>query len=457
MFHISPQLEQGQKLLQTQKLSLSAEMRQSLLVLGLSVGELKEYIDEQLNENPMLEMEPAEETRDTAERLWEERELSEGFSPSSHPKDQSLYDLSAFTAQEEQETLQNALREQLLGRKLDDALFELCAFLIECLDHRGYLDFELDSLAEETRISLSELTEALDLLQNLTPAGVGARNLEECLTLQLIRSECLNPRTQKLVTDGLALLANQDFNGLARLLECDLAEALHWSELVRGLNPRPSQGFADNRQILRIIPDALVIVEGRRLTITLNTLGIPKLELSANYAGLLQEHNDKSVEQYLTERLSSAKALIRSVEGRGKTLYNLLACLAELQPRFFEEGGKHLIRPVTMGDVAKRLNLHLSTVSRTVQNKYIHCAAGTIPLRALFASGVNFAKEGPISAATVQQKIKRLIDAEDKTKPLSDEALRKALLSEGLDMARRTVAKYREELGISNSPRRKRR
>jgi len=434
----------------------------------MSVGELREYIDEQLNENPMLELDQAEpiedeapfadlaapelEPADTVQQLWEERELSEIFTSKS--SDHPSRDLSEFATEEESETLQKTLRDQLIGRKLDPACLDLCLFLIACLDHRGYLDFALTDLAEEIALPLSDLTKALTLLQSLTPPGVGARNLEECLTLQLADRNLLNEYTQKLVTDGLSLLAEHDCNAIARLLACTPKEAAHWSNIVRSLNPNPAQGFADNRQILRIIPDAMIHVEDGQLSITLNTPGIPKLEISTNYESLLREHTDKTVEQYLAERTASAKTLIRSVEGRAKTLYNLLLCLAQTQPRFFQDGKQ--LRPVTMGDIATQLDLHLSTISRAVQGKYITCAAGTIPLRSLFASGVNFTKEGPISATSVQQKIKHHIDTEDKTAPFSDEALRTLLQTEGIAMARRTIAKYREELGIPNSPKRKR-
>ena len=446
-------------------------MYQSLNILGMAAWDLKEYIDGQLMDNPVLEIEsseptdsesffasvsiPYEKEYDPFHQLWEERGLSENVT--SKPAKRDLYEpiIGDLYHPHKRETLAQSLREQLIGIGLDSDLFEICIFLSECLDHRGYLDFELSDIAGETGIQLTKLQEALSLLQSLTPTGVAACNLEECLLLQLAKNGLLNPYTRALVKDGLFLLAGNNVRGISNLLKCSEKDALHWAEVVRGLNPIPSQGYATCEPIIQIIPDAMIIVENGLIQITLNKAGIPRLEISADYQALIKSSENKDTKKYLNERILLAKSLIRSVEGRDKTLYNILLSLSEIQPRFFEDG-KSLV-PVTMGEIAELLDLHISTVSRAVQNKYIICAAGTIPLRSLFTSGIKFKESGLVSNKIICQKIKDMIDEEDVKKPLSDEKLRSMLVCEGIDISRRTVAKYREDLGIFCSSKRRRR
>ena len=296
--------------------------------------------------------------------------------------------------------------------------------------------------------------QALYFLQSLTPTGVGARSLEECLILQLAQSKDFNEYTLRIVSGGLRLLAQNKVSALAEMLHTDLAQTQRACAAVRALNPIPSRGYASSAPVVRIIPDAMVERSDHQLNLRLNNSFVPQVRLSREYDAVLETLDAGETRKYIEENKVKAESLVKSIRERGRTLQRIILCIIELQPRFFREG-QGLV-PMTMNEVAEHLDMNVSTVSRAVQDKYIVCQRGTVSLRSLFTTGYVSEGNRSVSSATIHDTIRGLIAAEDTACPLSDAALSDAMKNLGFSVSRRTIAKYREEMAIPNSQLRKR-
>lgn len=460
---------------QAQKQVLSQGLRRSLEVLQLPQTELEGYLQEAVLSNPLLEMElpqdlhlpdpEGEPARALAEREADTWEASDSESA-------AVWDLPADSAWEgsagedftdrladphaQGEKLTDALAEQLLHMpRLTDGMRRLCQYLIECLNENGFLEFDLADLAREQGVPLFDMEQALYILQDLQPAGVGARSLTECLVLQLARTEYFNPHTLRLVQpDGLELLAKGDMSAIARLLECSQADARQAAAAVRALNPRPAQGYGTGSELACQIPEAVFRLEDGQVHIELNGRLARRLTLDEQNCALLQTAGSEQDRQYLREKKNEAQQLIRAVQERENTMVRLLRTLADCQQGYFVR--HEPLQPMTLTQLAEQLGLSLSTVSRAVQGKTIQFEGRSIPLRRFFTSAITAADGASVSSENVRRHIVRFIQAEDPRKPLSDEALRAALEAVQLPVSRRTVAKYREELGIPSSSARRR-
>ena len=450
-------LEQTQSL--AQKLVLTQNMRQSLDCLQLSAPELSEYVQEVALSNPLLDVQAPTyyETQLPSEAAPSEREAPaireadawQSFSPSAGGDGQT--DFNAYLVREK--TFRDHLNEQIGQMKLvDDELLRLCRFLIDCLDERGYLDCPLEDLAREFDIPLFSLEQALFAVQMLDPPGVGARSLSECLTLQLAQSRSFDALTLTIARDGLALLSKRDYSGLAALLGVSVSEAKEAAAKILALNPIPSRSFAGSEQIAYVAPDAVFSMQQGQLVIELNDRILPRLSVNAEYSAL-STSDDPEVQHYVKEKLSEAQALIKGVHTRCDTLLQLIRLIADEQHDYFCNGGE--LVPITMQQVAEKMGMSTSTVSRAAQNKYIQFQGRTIPLRSFFTTAIR--SDAAVSSHAVKQRIRSLIQAEDPAAPLSDEALRLALSALGVDVSRRVIAKYRAELNIPSSSQRKKR
>ena len=419
------QLEQRQTL--SQKLVLTQTMRQSLDCLQLSAPELTEYVQEVALSNPLLDVQSPTyyETELPSEAAPAEREPLEvretdswrGVTSSGM---EDVQDFTAFLTREK--TFRDHLTEQIGQMKLvDDELLRLCRFLIDCLDERGYLDCPLEELSREFDIPLFSLEQALFAVQMLDPPGVGARNLSECLTLQLAQGRSLDPLALKSARDGLEMLGKRNFSGLAALLGVSVGEARAAAAKILALNPIPSRSFAGSEQIAYVAPDA--------------------------------EFSVQQGQRYVKEKLSEAQALIKGVHTRCDTLVQMLTLIAREQHGFFC-GGEALL-PVTMQQLSEKMGVSTSTVSRAAQNKYIQFQGRIIPVRSFFTTAIR--PDAAVSSHAVKQRLQSLIRAEDPAAPLSDEALRLTLSALGIEVSRRAVAKYRAEMGIPSSSQRKKR
>ena len=450
-------LEQSQSL--SQKLVLTQNMRQSLDCLQLSAPELSEYVQEIALSNPLLDVQAPTyyETQLPSEAAPSEREAPEvreadswqGVSPGRGGDAQT--DFTAYLVREK--TFRDHLNEQIGQMKLvDDELLRLCRFLIDCLDERGYLDCPLEDLAREFDIPLFSLEQALFAVQMLDPPGVGARSLTECLTLQLAQSRSFDALTLTIARDGLELLSKRDYSSLAEKLGVSVGEAKAAAAKILALNPIPSRSFAGSEQIAYVAPDAVFSMQQGQLVIELNGRILPRLSVNAEYSAL-SSSDDPEVQRYVKEKLSEAQALIKGVHTRCDTLLQLIRLIADEQHDYFCNGGE--LVPITMQQVAEKMSMSTSTISRAAQNKYIQFQGRTIPLRSFFTTAIR--SDAAVSSHAVKQRIRSLIQAEDPAAPLSDEALRLALSALGVEVSRRAVAKYRMAMDIPSSSQRRKR
>ena len=451
---------------QEQRLVLSPQMRFSLDVLRLPLDAVRDLIEEQLLENPLLDTEEMAEGEFFAEmplkdeyaalaeekyaQLWDEDFSAPRVRQQSGEWTGEIYDPGSLRMGQ---SFTSMLLEQLVTLRLDKTTNRLCRYLIDCLDERGYLCFPLEELAAERGVSVAKLESALDVVQSLEPPGTGARNLQECLMLQLIEYDHIDRCAARIINEELETLARKDWKALAKKLDCDKETTIEAIKTIQSLNPIPAQGYYTEEKTHYIIPDAIIVEENGSFQIIMNRRALPKLTVNTFYTNSFGDYGGEEVKDYLKERNASAKTTIQAVEERLGTLERILLEIVAWQPTFFHEGKG--LQPMYLKDVAEALGMHVSTVSRGVQNKYISCVAGTIPLKQLFTTGIAAENGGSVSNTVVQKMIAKCIAEEDKGKPLSDEKLRLALEDMGIHLARRTVMKYREILGIPKSSERK--
>ncbi len=435
---------------QETKLILTQTMRQSLAILRMPLWELRDYLQNATLDNPLLDLAEGEEgsEQDILFRdIWDSPDkLLEWRSSSGNLP---LENLGGTT----EEDFTEMLREQLLelqGEK--KKLVSLCTYLIYCLDERGYLPFALDALAQEQKVTLEEMEAALQLMQNLEPAGVGARSLQECLALQAQRTH-LGPDVLRLINEGLHLLAQNDYKALENLLQLKRKQVEQLVARIHQLNPIPSQGFKTDNLIEYHVPEAEVKVENRGLVVELNFSFVPKLRLNNEVEKLLQTSKEVQCQDYMKQQLMAARELMNSVTSRENTLYKLLKTLVEKQAPHFLAGAP--LAAYTMSQLAMDIGVSNSTISRAIQGKTIVFRGHIIALKDLFTVGI-VQGELVVASASVKEKLRSLVKGENPINPLSDEELSKLLVEAQLTVSRRTVAKYREELGIAASGKRRR-
>lgn len=448
---------------QAQHQVLRPSLRRSLEVLQLPQAELETYLQEAVLSNPLLALEP--DAGDVAgdgplpDQLAQAEYDSGTSGPGERTDDWELP--AAGTSRTGEFPVERLADPHTQGVSLADVLAEqlppaphlsveirrLCLYLIDCLDENGFLPFDLADLAREQRVGLSAMEQALRLLQGLRPAGVAARSLSECLTLQLARTPSCSPLALRLVQpDGLELLAKGNMTALAQLLGCSRTEARQAAAAVRGLHPRPAQGYGTGSGPGCQIPEAIFRREGDQVRIELNAHLARRLSLDEQSCALLRRTGSEQDRQYLREKKSEAQQLIRAVQARENTLVRLLRAVADCQPGYFLR--REPLHPMTMARLAGQLGLSPSTVSRAVHGKWIQFEGRSIPLHRFFTPAIPAAGGAPVASEEVRCRILQLIRAEDPGQPLSDEALRAALAAEQLSVSRRTVTKYRKALGI---------
>jgi len=456
----------------SQHLTLTPQLQQSIRLLQLSTLELDQELDAFAQENPFLERvengdsdesngkpdeltlqppsssapadEPAAEPAPLSESDWEQDSSWAGLN------DEEDGDYRTVTA--ESVDLRSHLNSQLGVTQLSEHDKRIVALLIDALDEDGYLTQNLDELAAmlppELEIEPIELHTALHHLQNLDPPGVGARNLSECLTLQLAVLPADTPYLEQariLAKQHLNLLASRDFAKLKRLLHCD-DEALRAIQLlITGLNPRPGAAYA-NTDTRYIQHDVEVKKVKERWVASLNTEVIPRLRINRIYADILRR-NRESGGQYLSSQMQEAKWMIKNIQQRFDTILRVSQAIVDRQRQFFEHG-EVAMRPLVLREIAEAVGLHESTISRVTTQKFMHTPQGIFELKYFFGSSCATETGGACSATAIRALIKQLVAAENQQKPLSDSQIAEILVKQGIVVARRTVAKYREAMQI---------
>ena len=446
------------ELQQTQTQKLSQRQLYSVELLRLSTLELEGYVRELAQENPLVELEevsaqPQGEGKDDLLgrlRWLEDNDRQTWFYQKF--SDEELDPLSRVgTSGGLEETLVSFLSRQLDRLRLEEGEARLVRYLIYCLDDDGYLRTPLAELSRHGAIPLPRLEGALATLKTMEPAGVGAAELSECLALQLERIGETGPALA-IVQDHLETLAKRHDRAIAAKLSITPAQVEEARRTIRELDPRPGAVFQRTEQVFYIQPDLIVEEQEGQLVVKPARGERPPFRVSRYYQKMLKQSEDKEVREYLTEKLRQAENVLWAAQQRGSTLLRCAQVIVERQREFFHSGPEAM-RPLRMGEVAQELGLHESTVSRAVREKYLQCPQGLYPLSWFFTRSAG-AGEG-VSGTAARKLVLRLIDGEDKGKPLSDQQLSERMAREGCPISRRTVAKYREELGIPSASGRK--
>jgi RNA polymerase sigma-54 factor len=352
-------------------------------------------------------------------------------------------------------SLTDHLMWQLSLQTNDDLLREIGSAILGNLDDDGYLVASLDELAGMGVWDPADVQRALALVQSFDPIGVAARDLQECLLLQIRHLGLDGTPTEKIVADHLRLLQNHQVPEISRKLGIPIEDLKEHIEVIRHLDPKPGSRF-NPTQSQYVIPDVYVVKLEDQYVALLNEDGLPQMRISPVYRRLLDKNTENSDETraYVKDKFRSALWLIKSVEQRQKTIHKVATSIINFQKDFLDHGIEHL-RPLVLRDVANDIGMHESTVSRVVTNKYMHTPQGVFEMKYFFHSGISSSYGESVSSVTIKQRIRKIIEAEDPRKPLSDSKIVSILQREGLVLARRTIAKYREELKIPTSNQRK--
>ncbi len=470
------------QLRQTQQLTMTPQLQQAIRLLQLSTLELSGEIQDMLVENPMLEQqdfEPAPEPESpgetsSAEPVSEGVERMEGQDeawdryydamPTSTPKPRSGdgEDRPRDIPDQQGESLHDHLYWQLNLTPLSPRDAMIAEALIDAIDQDGYLQMELDEiqriLEPEFHADVAEIEAVLHRVQRFDPVGVGARNLAECLDVQLSDLSGAEPRlkacAQRLVREHLPLLAAQDLAGLKKALAVDEDTIRAAVALVQSLEPKPGRLY-DSTPVEYITPDVHVYKHKGRWQVSINEQLVPRLRLNQYYMDLMHQARQDEA-RYMKAQLQEARWFLKSLETRNDTILRVAQCIVDHQQGFFDHGPEAM-RPLVLKDVAEQVDLHESTISRVTTRKYMYTPRGIFEFKYFFSSHVSTTDGSGCSAIAIQAMLDKLIGAEDPAKPLSDNKLAVLLNERGIQVARRTVAKYREALGIpSSSERRKR-
>ena len=343
-----------------------------------------------------------------------------------------------------------------LSLQVDDGLLrEIGTAIIGNLDDDGYLVASVDEIAQMGQWRVEDVERALALVQTFDPIGVAARDLQECLLLQLRHLGLEHTPTERIVADHLRLLQNHQVPEIARRLGLTIDEIKPHVEIIKQLDPKPGSRYNPTPSQY-VIPDVYVVKVEDQYVAMLNEEGLPQLRISPVYRRLLDAGGEASAETraYVKEKFRSALWLIKSVDQRQKTIHKVATSIIKFQEEFLDHGIEHL-RPLVLRDVANDIGMHESTVSRVVNNKYMHTPQGVFEMKFFFHSGISSSYGESVSSVTIKQRIRKIIESEDGRKPLSDSKIVSILQAEGLILARRTIAKYREELKIPTSNQRK--
>ncbi|MHA6492592.1 RNA polymerase factor sigma-54 [Pseudomonas borbori] len=493
-----------------QQLTMTPQLQQAIRLLQLSTLDLQQEIQEALESNPMLERQeegddfdnsdpmadgaesnlaPAEqpqetlyqetsyqETTQTVDNLeegdWNERIPNElpvdtawedvyQTSASSLPSSSDDDDWDFTTRTSAGESLQSHLLWQLNLAPMSDKDRLIAVTLIDCINDQGYLEETLDEVVEafdpELDIELDEVQAVLHRIQQFEPAGVAARDLSECLLLQLRQLSLKTPwlsEAQRLASDYLDLLGNRDYSQLMRRMKLKEDELRQVIELIQSLNPRPGSQI-ESSEPEYVVPDVIVRKHNDRWLVELNQEAMPRLRVNAQYAGFVKRADSSADNTFMRNQLQEARWFIKSLQSRNETLMKVATQIVEHQ-RGFLDYGDEAMKPLVLHDIAEAVGMHESTISRVTTQKFMHTPRGIYELKYFFSSHVSTSEGGECSSTAIRAIIKKLVAAENAKKPLSDSKIAGLLEAQGIQVARRTVAKYRESLGIAPSSERKR-
>jgi RNA polymerase sigma-54 factor len=454
-----------------QKVTLSPQVYQGLSILAMPIADLQALIETELIENPVLEVDeddlgPSDEVEASSsegedDRAWdewldqyEELERIDG----NAPRDPSAEEVNAEEFVGGYVSFTEHLLAQLAMLDVSEEVERAARAIIGSLDDDGFFVGDLDEIALLAEVSPGEAERALQVVQQLDPPGVGARTTREALHIQAEAIGVDSPLLDALIDEHLHDVAANHYRKIARALRVDEASVREAVSTLRMLNPRPAGAFSSGQAPGYVVPDVTLRRFGDEWLVIPNNEAVPVLRVSPRYRSLLRSvaNTDDETRRYLKDKIRQAESFMRNVDRRRDTVSRIAQIILEVQRDFFEDG-KGDLRPLRLEDVAAELGVHLSTVSRGVTGKYMATPYGLFELKYFFSGGYRTSTGMDVAATTVKQRIRDLLASEDPERPLSDQNLAELLKADGIDVARRTVAKYREEMGIEPSWARKRR
>ena len=444
----------------TQTQVLSQKMIQSMEILQMSCQELNEYIKDVALENPVVDIEDDYEAPDKASDLVKKLEWLDSIDErnriyyrqehSEDVEDKRLMDYSENIGEE----LSEYLLHQLLTVELTDLEFDIIQYMVYSLDSKGYMEEDLAEIASRFEVDEAFVEAQLKRLQSLDPAGVCARNLRECLLLQLDRLEADYTVARTIISEHLELLAKNQLHVISKKLKVSMEEIIDACNHIKELNPKPGSGFDARGHLKYITPDVTVVKLANYYEILLNEYTYPKIRINHFYKQVLENEKSKETQAYIMDKIRQAEWIQNCIGQRNSTLMRVSTTIVDYQDKFFKYGTGHL-KPLRLQDVAERLGIHESTVSRSIRDKYLQCSWGIFPMNYFFSKSISKNNGGKVTTEHVKNLLAAIIEEEDKKKPLSDRAITERLVERGVKISRRTVAKYREEMGIKDASGRK--
>lgn len=443
-------MELKMKLAQSQ--ILTPQMELSVRILQMDSIQLNDYLKEVMLENPVVELEQPPQ-KDSKEELalrkleWLESQTRKEKENTGYYDEYDDLTIEKTVAAVEDENLVDHLLAQVSFSGCARGLFPVVRFVIGCLDENGYLTTSDEEMCSESGFTKQQLADALDIIRGFEPTGVGAHDLGECLCLQLPASDIL---ARRLAREFIEEISKNRLTRISKQLGVAVEEITCAIERIRRLNPKPGALYCRQNRPEYITPDVVVTNFENQYNVMLCGFSYPEIRLSESYLRIARESSDKEVAEYIGNKINQINWIKKCIESRNDTLLAVARAIVKRQERFFRYGPRYL-NVLRMKDVAEMVGLHESTISRAVRHKYLQCSYGVYPLRHFFVKGVDAAAPEAASSHDVKWQINEIVEAEEKSNPLSDQKITELLNSKGVGISRRTVAKYREELGIAKS------
>ncbi|MEG0249460.1 MAG: RNA polymerase factor sigma-54 [Peptostreptococcus sp.] len=433
-----------------QKITISNNLVQSLKVLNMGRHELEEAVELESESNPLLDVSIDKNEIDWEKYFKDERSSFRFDKNEVAYNEDDEFDFENMTMSVD--TLYDSLYAQISMMKIPFYQKNICKYLIDSLDRDGYLRENEEMIRKKLHISIDFFKECLEIIQSLEPAGIGARNLQECIILQIRRNGIYSEVFEEMIVKDLNLIANMNIQQLSSRYRLKKEEVIDFIKFIKSLEPKPTEDYYDDTTVY-VYPDVIVKkIDGKSVAVAYNE---KRMRLSVNpyYKDLLMNTDDKEAKQYIKEKLNSAKKMMNDVSERNTTVVNIANMIIDAQRGFFDNDED--LKPLMMTELAEVLDCHVSTISRGVSDKYMITEKGMYELRYFFTNAYVKEDGNAVSSNSIKDKIKVIIENEDKKKPLSDKKIEDLLKEKGVDIARRTVAKYREELGYLGSSKRK--
>lgn len=464
---------------QSMELRMTPQLQQAIKLLQLSRLELEKAVQKEIEENPVLEEVVDQQGDDPAKNMegadaaptseaigqdvqdprkqdefeWENYVESQYKPPSGvgGPNADEIMNYENIISSKQ--TLYDHLMWQLNLNGFNEEEMKIAAILVGYIDDDGYIKTPFEQIAEEEGVTVQDLEDVLPFVQEFDPPGVGARTLEECL---LIQAKHIQEDTNDLVhmiTHHIKDLEKKNYDRVAKEMNIPLEQVFDLCKIITDMDPKPGRAFS-TQEVQYVTPDVYVYKVGEEYAVSLNEDGLPRLKVSNLYKNILSGKDSSMTQDYIKDKLKSAVWLIKSIHQRQRTIYKVTEAIVKYQKEFFDKGNA-FIRPMILRDIAGEVGIHESTVSRVTTNKYVHTPQGIFELKYFFNSGVSKTDGDSLASESVKMKIKDLVTKENPKKPLSDQELVNMLKTEGIQIARRTVAKYRDALGVLPSSKRK--